>query len=61
VSAKAAALAALNGQVTRQAAVLAFEKTFFLAGIVFLCVLPLLLFLKVNRRGAAGAAHAAME
>ena len=61
VSAKAAALAALNGQVTQQAAVLAFEKTFFLAGIVFLCVLPLLLFLKVNRHGAAGAAHAAME
>jgi MFS transporter, DHA2 family, multidrug resistance protein len=61
VSAKGAALAALNGQVTQQAAVLAFEKTFYLAGIVFLAVLPLLLFLKVNRGGAAGAAHAALE
>jgi DHA2 family multidrug resistance protein len=60
-SAKAAALAALNGQVTQQAAVLAFEKTFLLTGIVFLCVLPLLLFLKVNRHGAAEASHAAME
>jgi DHA2 family multidrug resistance protein len=57
-SAKRAALAALNGQVAQQAAVLAFEKTFFLAGIVFLCVLPLLFFLKVNRGGAPGAAHA---
>jgi MFS transporter, DHA2 family, multidrug resistance protein len=60
-SAKAAALAALNGQVSQQAAVLAFEKTFFLSAIVFLAVLPLLLFLKVNRSGAAGAAHAALE
>jgi DHA2 family multidrug resistance protein len=53
-SAKAAALAALNGQVARQAAVLSFEKTFLLSGVLFLCVLPLLLFLKVNpatRRG----------
>jgi MFS transporter, DHA2 family, multidrug resistance protein len=61
MSAKSAALAALSGQVTQQAAVLAFEKTFYLAGIVFLAVLPLLLFLKVNRGGAAGAAHAALE
>jgi MFS transporter, DHA2 family, multidrug resistance protein len=60
-TAKSAALAALNGQVGQQAAVLAFEKTFLVSGIVFLCVLPLLFFLKVNRSGAAGAAHAAVE
>jgi hypothetical protein len=60
-TAKSAALAALDGQVLQQAAVLAFEKTFLVSGIVFLAVLPLLLFLKVNRSGAAGAAHAALE
>ncbi|HEX9291432.1 MAG TPA: DHA2 family efflux MFS transporter permease subunit [Anaeromyxobacteraceae bacterium] len=54
VSAKAAALAALNGQVAQQAATLAFEKTFLVTGILFMCVLPLLLFLRANpatRRG----------
>jgi DHA2 family multidrug resistance protein len=48
-SANAASLAALSGQVQRQAAALAFDKLFLLAGIVFLVVLPLLVFLKVNR------------
>jgi DHA2 family multidrug resistance protein len=48
-SAHTAALAALSGQVQRQAAALAFDKLFLLAGIVFLAVLPLLAFLKVNR------------
>jgi MFS transporter, DHA2 family, multidrug resistance protein len=47
-SAHAAALAALDGQVRQQAAVLAFEKTFLVTGILLLCVLPLLLFLRVN-------------
>jgi DHA2 family multidrug resistance protein len=36
----------LGGMVQRQAAVLSFEKLFLLAGIVFLVVLPLLIFLK---------------
>jgi hypothetical protein len=48
-SANSAALAALSGQVQRQAATLAFDKLFLLAGIVFLIVLPLLAFLKVPR------------
>jgi hypothetical protein len=43
--------------VQRQAGVLAFEKVFLLAGILFLLVLPLLLLLK-GPTGAAGAAKA---
>jgi DHA2 family multidrug resistance protein len=61
VSARLAALRALAGGVERQAATLAFEKTFLLSAIVFVCVLPLLLFLKVNRRAAPVDAHAALE
>ena len=62
-TARAAALAALDGQVTRQASVLAFEKVFLVTAFLFLCVLPLLLFLKVNpatRRGGAKS-HVEME
>ena len=53
-TAHGAALAALNGQVLQQAATLSFEKTFLISALLFLAVLPLLLFLKVNpatRRG----------
>ncbi len=49
VSAKMASLAALAGMVRRQAMVLSFEKLFLLSGILFLCALPLLLFLKTDR------------
>jgi MFS transporter, DHA2 family, multidrug resistance protein len=49
VSARAAALRALDGIVTRQSTVLAFEQVLLLTGVCFLCVLPLLLFLRVNR------------
>ncbi len=42
------AIAALNGQVLQQAATLSFEKTFLVTAILFLAVLPLLFFLKVN-------------
>ena len=48
-SARQGALRALYGQVTQQALVLTFEKLFLLAGILFLVVLPLLLFLKAPR------------
>ncbi len=57
VSAKTAALRALDGVVAQQSMVLAFEHVFHLAGIVFLAVLPLLLFLKVNRGAAADRPH----
>jgi hypothetical protein len=43
------ALRALSGLVAREASTLAFERLFLLAGIAFLVVLPLLLFLKVAR------------
>jgi DHA2 family multidrug resistance protein len=45
-SAQAAALGALQGNVMRQAMLLTFEKMFLLSGVLFLCVLPLLVFLK---------------
>jgi DHA2 family multidrug resistance protein len=53
----------LSGLVMRQATMLTFEKLFFLAGVVFLFVLPLLIFLKSPERKDAGsnghgAAHA---
>jgi DHA2 family multidrug resistance protein len=53
-TAHAAAPMALAGEVARQAMVLSFEKMFLLAGICFIAILPLLLFLNVNR-GADGA------
>jgi DHA2 family multidrug resistance protein len=49
-----AAPAALAGAVARQAMVLSFEKMFLLAGICFLVILPLLLFLKVDRSAEQG-------
>jgi DHA2 family multidrug resistance protein len=48
---------ALDFIVSRQAAVLAFEKMFLLAGILFLVVMPLLLFLKAPK-SVAGAPKA---
>ena len=51
VSAEAAALRALDLTVLRQSAVLSFEKVFLITGLLFLAVMPLLLFLKVKRSG----------
>jgi len=45
-----AALAALGGTIRIQASVLAFDKIFILAGLLFLVVLPLLVFLRVDRK-----------
>jgi DHA2 family multidrug resistance protein len=59
-SAREAALRALGGGVAQQAAVLAFERVFLIAGILFLCVLPLLLFLKVDRSHAPAEVHMEM-
>jgi hypothetical protein len=47
------ALQILGGKIARQSAVLGFEKAFLLQGITFLAVLPLLFFLKVDRKKAA--------
>jgi len=46
---ESAALHALAAEMQRQAATIAFDKLFLLAGVTFLCVLPLLAFLKVVR------------
>ena len=61
VGASNAALAALDGIVSRQSMVIAFERVFVLAAVVFLAVIPLLLFLKVNRGDPAGQAHVEIE
>lgn len=53
-SAQVAAVRVLDGTVFKQAMVLAFRKDFFLAGIVFACVLPLLVFLKGHRFARQG-------
>ncbi len=50
---KQTALAALDGIVRQQGAVLSFERLFFTAGAMFLLVLPLLYFLKSPTHGAA--------
>jgi len=42
----------LDFMITRQATVLSFEKMFLLAGIIFLLILPLLLFLKTGSKPA---------
>lgn len=49
VTADALAIKALGGQVARQAMVLSFERVFFLGGLAFVVVLPLLLFLRAPR------------
>jgi DHA2 family multidrug resistance protein len=46
-AAQAAAVQMLDFQVRRQAMVLSFERLFYLAGILFLCVLPLVFFLRM--------------
>jgi MFS transporter, DHA2 family, multidrug resistance protein len=56
-SAHQAAVANIYGAVYRQSMVLSFDKLFLLAGILFLLVLPLLVFLKSNRGGPAADVH----
>jgi DHA2 family multidrug resistance protein len=46
-AAQATAVQMLDFQVRRQAMVLSFERLFYLAGILFLCVLPLVFFLRM--------------
>ncbi len=61
VSAREMALRALDGAVTRQALVLSFDKVFLLSGILLLCVLPLLWFLKVKPQPSSKPQHVEME
>jgi DHA2 family multidrug resistance protein len=61
VSARAASLQAMTYSVMRQASLLVFDKLFLLSGILFLVVLPLLVFLKSPQHAlgqrAGGPAH----
>ena len=52
---------ALAGQVARHATVLGFEKMFLLAGICFLAILPLLIFLKADRVAESGSTKPEMH
>jgi DHA2 family multidrug resistance protein len=61
VAAREAGLRLLDGMVTRQAMTLAFERVLLVTGVCFLCVLPLLLFLKVNWRGSHEKVHVELE
>jgi DHA2 family multidrug resistance protein len=57
-SAQVGAYKALSGTVFGQSMTLAFERTFYLAGIVFLLVLPLIYFLRVARsKGPSAPIH----
>ncbi len=49
MSAHQAAAQMIDGQLRRQAMMLSFEKLFYLSGILFLCVLPLVFFLKAPK------------
>jgi len=56
------AAAALNGEVTRQASMIAYVDDFWLMMILTLCVLPLLLLIRPPAKQAAPAIdHAALE
>jgi DHA2 family multidrug resistance protein len=46
-AARGAAVRMIDGQLRQQAMVISFEKLFYLSGILFLCVLPLVFFLKM--------------
>jgi DHA2 family multidrug resistance protein len=53
-SAETAAHRVLEGMVAQQAMVMTFERMFLMAGIAFLAVLPLLIFLKAPKTGGPG-------
>lgn len=51
-SAEEGARRMLSGMLMQQSMILSFEKLFLLAGIAFLCVLPLVMFLRAPKLGA---------
>jgi DHA2 family multidrug resistance protein len=53
-TARATAHAMIDFAVSRQATVLSFEKMFLLAGILFLLVMPMLLFLRAPDEPRSG-------
>jgi len=57
VAAENSAMAIIYGTVRRQAAMLAYNRIFFVVGIAFLVIIPLLLLLKKPQRHARPAGH----
>jgi DHA2 family multidrug resistance protein len=58
ITAKSAALAVLDRQVTAQASVLAFSKIYLLSGLLLVCALPLLLLFRTGKGRSQGGAAA---
>ena len=56
-----ASLAAVNGQITRQAAMLAYVDSFRLIMLICFVAMPMLLVMKNPKRAPAGEIHAAVE
>ena len=59
-AAQSTAARMIDGQLRQQAMVLSFERLFYLAGILFLCVLPLVFFLKMPPHAEAVKVHVEM-
>ncbi|HEV2721853.1 MAG TPA: DHA2 family efflux MFS transporter permease subunit [Thermoanaerobaculia bacterium] len=59
-SAHSTALQFLEGTLRRQSMVLSFERLFYLAGILFVCVLPLVFFLKTPKGAEPREVHVEM-
>jgi DHA2 family multidrug resistance protein len=59
-AARAAAARMIDGQLRQQAMLISFEKLFYLSGILFLCVLPLVFFLKAPKAGEKIDVHVEM-
>jgi DHA2 family multidrug resistance protein len=59
-AARQAAARMIDGQLRQQAMLISFEKLFYLSGILFLCVLPLVFFLKAPKAGEKIDVHVEM-
>jgi len=59
-AARQAAAHMIDAQLRRQAMLISFEKLFYLSGILFLCVLPLVFFLKAPKAGEKIDVHVEM-
>ncbi len=59
-AAHSVALRMLDGQIRQQAMMLSFEKLFYLSGICFLCVLPLVFFLRAPKNAEKIDVHVEM-
>jgi DHA2 family multidrug resistance protein len=60
IAARQTAARMIDGQLRQQAMMISFEKLFYLSGILFLCVLPLVFFLKAPKAGEKIDVHVEM-